>query len=130
MPKESGCPLTRPPATPLPRRRRQGLLEERCGDRAELLVGERGEAGADGGRVEELVEDVPLRLADAGPVADHGVDVLAGLFVVRHGRLLSQAAARIVRSRPGAEKWARQNLVSRESSAPFWGRGSGGRHGR
>src|SRR5262245_55997746 len=117
-------PLAGLPATPLPRRCRPGLLDERVGDRAELRAGERGKAAADGRRVEELVLDVPLRLADPGPVADHGVDVRAGLFVVRHGRILPQTAARIVRSRPGAEKWTRQNLVSRESSAHFWGRES------
>ena len=79
---------------PLPARCRQGLLNERVGDRAEFLVGERGKPAADGRRVEELVEDLPLGLADPGPVTDHGVDVLAGCFVVRHGRRGRQAETR------------------------------------
>src|SRR5262249_60109414 len=92
----------------------------RVGERAELLTGEGGKPGGAGRRVEELVVDVPLGLADPGAVADHGVDVRTGWFVVRHGRLLSQTAARIVRSRAGAEKWTRQNLDSRESSEHPW----------
>jgi hypothetical protein len=86
--------LTGSPPAPSPRRCRRGLFDDRVGDRAELIAGERGKPAADSWRVEELVEDVPLGHADAGPVADHGVDVVAGLFVVRHGRLLSDTQLR------------------------------------
>jgi hypothetical protein len=37
------------------------LLDERCGDRAELLVGERGKAGADGKRISPRTAQALLR---------------------------------------------------------------------